>query len=242
MRRTSAAGWALAVGGATVAVGLLLASRARASSRSLPREDSGPPELVGEEPPEELPPQLPAEVPRFPAERDQASALPAELIDSRDIEAGARMLASENPRGSRRLHVEQLWTQIRAAKRDQSLADRITAGSGWGQQGGRKKPGKRRPVATTNAANDAQREIVRSVLEGREPSILPGARKFFEPAQQDKAFAIAERARAKQAKGDPLSDQERRLLAYKKDAAQVRASWARDGRPVGTVDGVEFWT
>ena len=65
---------------------------------------------------------------------------------------------------------------------------------------------------------------------------------FFDPAQQDKARAVAQRARVKQAQGLPLTEQEKRLSHYRKTAAEVRADWLEDpGRRVGTIDGVEFY-
>ncbi len=107
-----------------------------------------------------------------------------------DVEAGARMLASENPRGSKQLHIEQVFTQLRARKPGQSLFDRITAGSGWGRQGERQGSGGVRPVSTDQPANDSQRQLVREILEGTYASQFLGARQFFEPGQQDKALAI----------------------------------------------------
>lgn len=159
-----------------------------------------------------------------------------------DVEAAARMLASENPRGSERLHVEQLWTQIRSRKPGQSLFDRITAGSGWGEQGKRMPPGRVRPVATTEPASNRFRILATSVLRGECPSTLPGARKFFEPEQQDRAFAAAEAARKKRAAGGVLTAKETRLLGYHRDANQVRAEWSKSSRYVGSIEGVEFFT
>lgn len=160
-----------------------------------------------------------------------------------DVEAGARMLASENPRGSRALHIEQLYTQLRAARAGQSLFDRITAGSGWGAQGERAGGGGLRPVSTTEAATPALRALVRQVLEGRVGSVLPGARRFFEPAAQDRAFAIAERARDKQRRGETLSKQEQRLIKYRRNADGVRAKWLAEGaRFIERIDAVEFYS
>lgn len=160
-----------------------------------------------------------------------------------DVEAGARMLASENPRGSRALHIEQVFTQLRAAKPGQSLFDRITAGSGWGPQGERGQGGGLRPVSTTENATLAFRALVRQILDGRVRSLLPGARRFFEPAAQDRAFAIAERAREKQRRGDVLSKEEQRLLKYRRNAEQVRQKWLSEGaRFVEQLDGIEFYT
>ncbi len=163
---------------------------------------------------------------------------PLMTYDERDLEAAARMLASENPRGSEQLHVEQIFSQVRQARRHrQSLYDRITAGEGYGVQN------KRRPVSTHNEARPRDRALARRVLDGELPSRMLGATKFFEPEQQDRAFAIAERARAKRTAGQPLTDQEKRLLGYEKNAATVRAEWSADHtHAIDSIDGVEFWT
>jgi len=160
-----------------------------------------------------------------------------------DVEAGARMLASENPKGSRSLHIEQVFTQLRSAKPGQSLFDRITAGSGWGAQGERAAGGGVRPVATVAAATPVLRRLVRQILDGQYRSQLPGARKFFEPAEQDRAFAIAERARKKQQTGEKLSPQEQRLLRYRHSAQDIRKKWIADGsRFIERIGDVEFYT
>lgn len=160
-----------------------------------------------------------------------------------DVEAAARMLASENPRGSRALHIEQIHTQLRSRKPGQSLFDRITAGSGFGPQGERRSGGGVRPVSTENGTTETFRDLAREVLDGLHPSQLPGARTFFEPAQQDRALAIATRARQKQAAGQPLTAQEQRLLRYRKSAAELRKSWIANGaKHLATIDGVEFFT
>ena len=178
--------------------------------------------------------QVPTGKESFPSQEAPYSQL--------DVEAAARMLASENPRGSERLHIEQIWTQLRSRKRGQSLFDRITAGSGWGEQGKRVPPGRVRPVATTEPATRRLLALAESVLRGDRPSILAGARKFFEPEQQDRAFAAAEAARKRLAAGGVLTDKERRLLGYRRNAQQVRAEWLKTSRYVGTIEGLEFFT
>lgn len=169
-----------------------------------------------------------------------ASSGPAAPWTELDVEAAARMLSSENPRGSRALHVEQIWTQIRSTDPGQTLYERITAGSGWGPQGQRAGGGKRRPVSTDQPTTEAFRQLARRVLAGLEPSSIPGARSFFEPAEQDAAFRIAERARAKQRKGEPLTPRESRLLNYRFDAESLRERWGLRNK-LGTIDGVEFY-
>ena len=153
-----------------------------------------------------------------------------------DQEAIARMLASENPSGGARLWVEQIWTQIRASG-GRSLAQTITGGMGYGVQLGA------RPVSTAEPATQQTRAFAAAFLASRPTSTLDGARRFFEPAQQDRAFAIGESGRRKKAAGLPLSQQEQRLIFYKSNASGIRARWtAKSHRYVGTIEGVEFWT
>lgn len=160
-----------------------------------------------------------------------------------DVEAAARMLASENARGSQVLQIELIHTQLRACKPGQSLYARITAGSGWGPQGERKPGGGVRPVSTAESATPALRQLAREVLAGLHPSTLPTARKFFEPVQQDRAWAIGARARQKKAAGLSLSVQEQRLIHYYHSAEEQRRRWLSDGaKYVGTIDGIEFYT
>lgn len=166
-----------------------------------------------------------------------AGSSTVQTADGHDVEAIARMLASENPKGSKLLWVEQVWTQLRSRRRHQTVFDRITGGIGFGPQGGK------RPVATDEPAGELHRVVARLVLLG---GLLPQwteARKFFEPAQQDLAFAVATRARSKQAQGLPLTHQEQRLLGYERDATGIRQKWSKEGsRRLGSIDGVEFWT
>ncbi len=160
-----------------------------------------------------------------------------ERADAQDIEALARMLASENPSASVLVWVEQVWTQLRSRRAGQSIYQRITGGKGWGPQD------KVRPVSTAEPATEKHRMVARLVLLGQFLSTLPGARRYFEPKQQDLAFQIAEVARAKLAKGETLTPNEKRLLGYKHDADGLRRKWASEGlRRIDLIDGVEFWT
>lgn len=171
-----------------------------------------------------------------------ASVLPYPPTDD-DVEALARMFASENPRGSTRLQVELAWTQIRSRRPSQSLYDRITGGSGYGEQGEKRPGGRLRPVATTNNATAGFRALARRVLAGIETSRLAGARQFFEPRQSDLAFAVGVRAREKASKGLPLTKQEQRLRHYYSDAAGIRRRWTSEGhRKLDLIEGVEFYT
>ena len=173
-----------------------------------------------------------------PAPGQRSPLLDPVVYDRLDIEAAARMVASENPRGSDALKREQIYTQIKSRKKGQSLYDRITGGADFGPQN------KRRPVSTDRAPNALDYELAAAVLSGKAPAArFPSARKFFEPAQQNAAFAIAERARGKRARGETLTPQEERLLGYEKDADGIRKEWSADGdKALGTLEGVEFWT
>ena len=85
------------------------------------------------------------------------------------------------------------------------------------------------------------RSWAREVLSGLHTPRFESAIAFFDPAQQDKAYAVAQRARVKQAQGLPLTEQEKRLSHYRKTAAEVRADWEKTLRRVGIIDGVEFY-
>lgn len=181
--------------------------------------------------------------PTTPPQKPRTQTIPAQTpFSTLDIEAAARMLASENPRESEQLHVEQIWTQLRSRAKGQSLYSRITQGSGWGIQGSRIRPGGIRPVSTAEPANDNFRRLAHRVLRGEMPSTLLGAKKFFEPAVLDKALKIGREARRKLAAGEPLTEQERRLRYYKKSAAEVRQDWLKTSKLVGVIDRIEFYT
>lgn len=188
-------------------------------------------------------PSRPNLQPLPPPKKSRTQSIPAETpFSTLDIEAAARMLASENPRGSERLHVEQIWTQLRSRRKGQSLYNRLTQGSGWGIQGSRIRPGGIRPVSTAEPPNDIFRRLVNRVLRGEIPSILPGAKKFFDPAVLDQALKIGREAQRKLKVGEPLTRQERRLRYYKKSAAEVRRDWLKTSKLVGVIDGIEFYT
>lgn len=100
-----------------------------------------------------------------------------------------------------------------------------------------------RPVSTEEPATPALRQLAREVLAGVHPSTLPTARKFFEPAQQDRALAVGVRARQKQDAGLPLTKQEKRLIGYYRSADELRRSWLSEGaKYAGTIEGFEFYT
>ena len=99
-----------------------------------------------------------------------------------------------------------------------------------------------RPVSTVAAATPGLRQLAREVLAGLHPSRFPGARQFFEPMVQDRAWTVGTRARRKQAEGLPLTHEEQRLLGYRRAAEQVRTKWRAEGvKYLGTLDGIEFY-
>jgi hypothetical protein len=116
-------------GGASLVVLLVTARKAAASRRPGTLSDAFVRTEIEPSRQRLEPVPAPAEVPEI---MPRVEPLPG--IDPRDVEAAARMIASENPKGSRRLHIEQVWTQILSMQRAQSLYDRITAGSRWGPQ------------------------------------------------------------------------------------------------------------
>lgn len=157
----------------------------------------------------------------------------------RDVEAAARMIASENPSSDESVWVEQVWTQLRKVTASNSLYSVITGGRGWGSQGGS------RPVSTDKPATDRYRQVARDVIEGRRTSLLPGARKFFDPRSQDAVMRQVIKGKADIAAGKEVSKRTKELIAagYKRTAQDVRDKWSGEGDSlVGTSDGVEFWT
>lgn len=171
--------------------------------------------------------------------QDGTSGLPG--VDAEDLEAAARMIASENGSGSKVLWAELIGSQLHARRPGQTLYQRITAGSGFGPQGDRAASGGIRPVSTDQPAQPQHRAFATEVLAGRHPARFADAVAFFEPAQVDKAHQIALRAREKLKQGLALTPQEQRLRLYRKTADEVRADWGKTLRLVGIIDGVEFY-
>ena len=171
----------------------------------------------------------------------QPTGAPGTEFSEDDLEAAARMLASENGNGSRALWAELIGSQLHARKPSETLFDRITAGSGYGPQGEKSWPGAVRPVATEQPVLPVHRKFAAEVLAGLHPAQFLKAVAFFEPAQQDKVLRIADRAREKLKQGLPLTKQEERLRHYTKSADDIRADWQKTMRLAGTIDGVEFY-
>ena len=115
-RKSDAALTALAIGGTLLTLGGFVAALAL-SRRATPEPSFGP--LLQPNP----------------------GALPGTDFSEDDLDAAARMLASENGSGSRALWAELIGSQLHARKPGETLFDRITAGSGYGPQGVKSWPG-----------------------------------------------------------------------------------------------------
>ena len=177
-----------------------------------------------------------------PAPAPPAEGLPLIPYDRDDLEAAARMLASENPDGSIELHTEQLYVVLRnALKRRVSIYQQITNGHGYGDQNERR--GEARPYSTAQEATTALRTEAERILKGAFPTKFPGAMRWFEPATQDRSAARGRAAREKLARGEKLTKAETKALEYKSDATDLRRRWGEEGhRTLGAIEGVEFLT
>ena len=150
----------------------------------------------------------------------------AGLFGRRDVEAAARMLARRKRAGKSAALDRADWDSASCAKAGETLYERMTAGSGYGRQ----RIGHGRQDSSSVHGSEAlpiHQSWAREVLSGLHTPRFGNAIAFFDPDQQDKAYAIAQRARAKQKQGLPLTEQEKRLSHYRKTAAEVRADWRR---------------
>ncbi len=165
-------------------------------------------------------------------------------VDLLDVLAAARMIASENPHGPEQAKVEQIHAKLRARRKGQSFYNYATGGHGWGKQG-RGQDGHFRLVSTEEEATAKDFKLAKEVVSGQRPSILPQARTFFDPDQQDRVYRQVQQGLKDLAAGRAVSKRTRDLLklGYQKTAQQVREGWAKSGQKyVGTIGPVEFWT
>jgi hypothetical protein len=138
-----------------------------------------------------------------------------------DVEALARVITSEAGTGSAEEQRAIAWAVVNQARARRVSIVRLVCSPECGPccDG--------RPFSSAQPATLAARDLARRVLAEPDASDpTRGARKFFEPALQDK---LAHRP--------PAFNLKHRLTA-----ADVRAKWAREGRrAVGTVGRFEFW-
>ena len=153
-----------------------------------------------------------------PSDAAQESSLPAEPptlvgFSDEDVEAAARMLASENERAVRSSGPSRLGVSFMLARR----AKRSTSALRQDRDMARKESGfgLARPVLYRRKRGASiHRRWAHEVPSGLHRPRFGSAIAFFEPEQMDKAYAVAQRARAKQKQGLNLTKQERRLLGY----------------------------
>lgn len=160
-----------------------------------------------------------------------------------EVEALARVIASEAGRGTRTEQKAIAWT-VRNRFRGGSIY------SGKGKNGGeypwREQRGSNPPFASSKDATDATRALAREVLTAdqlQDPT--GGATSFFEPKLQDVLAEAGALARAGETgsrviDGVKLSDITR-FKAYKKSADDVRKSWSPGSAHYATAGRFEFW-
>lgn len=137
-----------------------------------------------------------------------------------DVEALARMLASEDPSQPDFVQVALAWTAVNMANRKGKTVFQLLEPDGvlgGGQTG--------KYASTANPATDHFRAIARSVLDGSVEDPTPGAIQFDHPSTQDWLFEHGK---------------------VRLDAAGVAASRTSEGRSVFFLDGVSpdhlrFW-
>jgi hypothetical protein len=154
-----------------------------------------------------------------------------------DEEAIARMLASENERGSERLWAELIWSQLRSLG-SASIWQHITAGQGYGPQGGARPVSSDKPATAATRAYAARFLAELATVEpARSAALLSSHSSKIGPSP------LPSQARRKLASGQPLTRQEQRLRSTSPTpTTSGGAGPAKGHRYVGTVEGVEFWT
>lgn len=143
---------------------------------------------------------------------------PMELVipDSDDVEALARMIASENPRDSVLIQTAIAWTAVNEAKRRRkSVADLLMPG---GIPSGQNTGG--RYASTRNPSTPATTAVAYDVLSGRSSDPTGGAIQFDSPKAQRAALA-------------------RNVSGYSKSPEQVAASRIAEGKELVTLPGVD---
>jgi hypothetical protein len=160
-------------------------------------------------------------------------------LDPDEVEALARVIASEAGGGTRAEKLAIGWTERnRALALGRSLYAIFFP---W-----REQKGANPPASSARPATDDTRSVAREVLsapQAQDPT--QGATAFFEPKLQDILFKAGALARQGQTgkrviDGVTISNIER-FTKYTKDAATVRASWGGDQTIYAVAGRFEFW-
>jgi len=134
------------------------------------------------------------------------------IPDDDDVEAMARMIASENPRDPAIIQQAIGWTARNyAALKGKTVANLLMPGGIPGQQAGRY-------ASTADPATDATRSVAFDVLSGKVSDPTGGAIQFDAPNTQDKLYAAGK---------------------VRLDAAGVAASRESEGKEVVYLPGVD---
>lgn len=142
-----------------------------------------------------------------------------ETVDANDVEALARMLASENPHEADFVQVALAWSAVNmAGRRNRSVYLLLAPDGRFGPQTGRY-------ASTVNEATDKFRSIAKGVLMGVYPDPTGGAIQFDNPSTQDWLY---EHGKAS------------------KDAARVASDRVGEGRTLFVLPGISpdhlrFW-
>ena len=158
-------------------------------------------------------------------------------LSDNEVEALARVVASEVGSGTRAEQEAVAWA-VRNRFRGKSIR---AVEHPWRAQRGSKPP-----FSSARPASAGHALVAREVLAA-DQALDPtgGATAFFEPRMQDAFAKAGALARAGETgrrviDGVPLSDITR-FKYYKKNAAQIRASWSKGDRLTATVGRFEFW-
>lgn len=188
---------------------------------------------------EPAPPVPMPDEPVTPAAVPAGTPLPAPLakLDPKEVEALARVIASEAGSGSPIEMRAIAWT-VRNRAKGKSLYSIFYP---WRAQSGSNPPASSARPATM--ATGAIAEQVLSLPQSADPT--GGATSFFEPKMQDIFFKAGELARSGE-KGDRVIDGVKltditRFKNYRKNAQQIRESWSKGSTLYATAGRFEFW-
>lgn len=158
-------------------------------------------------------------------------------LDSKEIEALARTIASEAGSGTSAEQKAIAWT-VRNRFRGKSIYDM--------QYPWRSQKGANPPYSSARNATTASRQLAEQVIKA-DQSADPtgGATSFFEPRMQDAFFKAGVMARNGEIgnrviNGIPLTDITR-FKSYNYDANALRKKWSKGSTLFAIADRFEFW-